>query len=1045
MRKPGILFAGAAAAVLAAAGLLGIHGVSAPAARIAHASHAAAAPVVTASAAPAPSVVASTPAPARRETPTTPVRPTFAASDETALADADASGVSCRPSIARAKERMEQATIGNVKNEGDRWAEWFYGQRAFPATIPVDAMGKAYASAIAHNKNGKGKNGATTIATAGSTSATRDSLVTGTSVWAPLGPSQIPRGQTDTTKGPRNTVSGRVSAIAVDPTNPDVVYASGAQGGVWKSTNATTASPAWTALTDNQPSLAVGAIAIDPADTNIVYVGTGEANGSCDSYYGEGILRSTDGGATWTTLAGNPGGPFAGQSISKIIIDPATAGTDNATTLWASTALAFLSSGTEQCALATGIYNGALWRSTDSGNTWTRMNVPTGALSGPGARIHDLALDPVDDNILYVAVRSAPTPVNGGVWRSNNAKDVNPKFTLVNSGFAQEAVAFPQVLRVTIGIANQTTLPLQRTLYAALESASGSGLWGFYKTTSGGATWSHVDGGNHGNGKIVGTTLTRLNGPAFSTAWKGKRIILGNFVSARVSAVNSASSISLNVNFGMKPTTQTWSVAAYPDYCNGQCFYDMTVGVDPHDSTGNTLYVGGNPQSFAGDLNDSHHRSHTLWVSTDGGSHWGSVSEGSASTGGIHTDDHAIAFDPSAAGRVYDGNDGGIWRSDDGGASWTDLNTNIAITQFQSVTQSAFNTDKIMGGTQDNGTDLHDSNVATPPAFFHSDDGDGGQSQIDQSADLVYLHTYFNGSNFMGPAIDFGPLIFATPGGESGPSTWGFAGGYFGYGPYYYNGMQPGDRVSFYAPLTENVGSSDGTFGNNPVYFGSNRLYRSKLPLPFNNQAAFGPAWTAVSPDNTIGGSDFLSAVATLPGKVGGKEIVYTGSSEGRVEVSSAVDPACAPPGPCVVPWSVIDDPSILPNRFVTQIDVDATDATGNTAYATFSGFNVNTPTRPGHVFKVTNALSAPTWTDITGDLPDVPANCIALDSATGTIYLGTDIGVFESSNGGVNWEYDSDTFPTVAVFGLDRNPTTGQIVAATHGRGMFELVPSGP
>jgi len=127
-------------------------------------------------------------------------------------------------------------------------------------------------------------------------------------------------------------------------------------------------------------------------------------------------------------------------------------------------------------------------------------------------------------------------------------------------------------------------------------------------------------------------------------------------------------------------------------------------------------------------------------------------------------------------------------------------------------------------------------------------------------------------------------------------------------------------------------------------------------------------------------------------------------------------------------------------------MEADASDTTGNTAYATFSGFNSNTPTRPGHVFKTTNGLSGtPTWTDISGDLPDVPANCIALDPTTGTIFLGTDIGIFESSNGGVNWTYDSDSLPTVAVFGLDRNPNTGQIVASTHGRGMFEFVPAGP
>ena len=354
---------------------------------------------------------------------------------------------------------------------------------------------------------------------------------------------------------------------------------------------------------------------------------------------------------------------------------------------------------------------------------------------------------------------------------------------------------------------------------------------------------------------------------------------------------------------------------------------------------------------------------------------------------------------------------------------------------------------------QDNGTDLHDPDTpATPPAFFHSDDGDGGQSLIDQANPAVFLHTYFNSAPvFMGPAIDLGPFFFGTKAGEAGPSTWFFAGAYFGYGTEYYNGMQPGDRVSFYAPLSHNAGLDTGLFGNNPTYFGSNRLYRSNLPLPFFFQFApynLGPAWTAVSPDITRNdGVDFLSAVATFPGTVDSKEVVYTGSSEGSIQVSSTVDPSCTPPGPCIATWSAIDDPTALPNRFVTEIEVDASDTTGNTAFATFSGFNANTPGHSGHVFVVTDALTGPTWTDKSGDLPDVPVNCIALDPS-GTIYVGTDIGVFQTTNIGdssPHWDYDNDSFPTVAVFGLDRNPNTGQIVASTHGRGMFQLVPAGP
>ncbi len=101
-------------------------------------------------------------------------------------------------------------------------------------------------------------------------------------VWSPIGPAPIPNGQV--AGGATNIpVSGRVTAIVVDPTNANLIYVGTAQGGVYRSSNAGVATPTWTPLMNSALSLAVGALALDPADHTKLYVGTGEGNFSLDS------------------------------------------------------------------------------------------------------------------------------------------------------------------------------------------------------------------------------------------------------------------------------------------------------------------------------------------------------------------------------------------------------------------------------------------------------------------------------------------------------------------------------------------------------------------------------------------------------------------------------------------------------------------------------------------------------------------------------------------------------------------------------------------
>src|SRR5262249_14415794 len=129
--------------------------------------------------------------------------------------------------------------------------------------------------------------------------------------------------------------SGRVTALAVDPCDStgNTAYLGGAQGGVWKTTNGGTN---WTPLTDSQASLAIGSIAVvgtpGSCSTSIVYVGTGEQSFSSDSYYGAGILRSSNGGTTWTLLTNsgfdstnrqfNSGGAPGMPAIGALSIQP---------------------------------------------------------------------------------------------------------------------------------------------------------------------------------------------------------------------------------------------------------------------------------------------------------------------------------------------------------------------------------------------------------------------------------------------------------------------------------------------------------------------------------------------------------------------------------------------------------------------------------------------------------------------------------------------------------------------------------------------------
>ncbi len=215
-----------------------------------------------------------------------------------------------------------------------------------------------------------------------------------TEPWTPLGPAPLASDASGVGLQDYNWVSGRATSVAIDPADPsgNTVYAGGAYGGVWKSSNAgplsvSPTSVVWTPITDNQPTLAVGSIAVQPQLTNpnptasVILVGTGETDSSVDSYYGLGILRSPDAGTTWTLISqdSTQTRSFAGLGFSQIAFSSTS---PNLVVAAAGAASEGIAEGLEiPVAVNRGIYY-----STDGGMSWTYASVTDGAsATDPGS------------------------------------------------------------------------------------------------------------------------------------------------------------------------------------------------------------------------------------------------------------------------------------------------------------------------------------------------------------------------------------------------------------------------------------------------------------------------------------------------------------------------------------------------------------------------------------------------------------------------------------------------------------------------------------
>ncbi|HEX6681792.1 MAG TPA: hypothetical protein VF062_03315 [Candidatus Limnocylindrales bacterium] len=791
--------------------------------------------------------------------------------------------------------------------------------------------------------------------------------------------------------------AGRTTSIAIGNFCLAIfcpAWITAAGGGVWRTWNIRANEPQWSYLGGPFGINAAGDVSIDPNDPTglTIYVGTGEAN-VCGSgcVHGVGLYKSTNGGISWTGPIGKA--DLGGKGIGEIAVKP---GSPNTIYVATTTALAGMSS-----VCCTGITRPVpdaakwgLYKTTNGGASWTFVHNGTAnpadcfgntaefnnlaACSPRGVR--SLELDPTNPEIVYAGSYAR------GIWRS---PDGGASWQQIKQSLATNVITTRPNFDVT-------KLPNGKTRMYVLEGNTGSPASALFRSDD-----------------------VAAGAPGFT----------------QLSSANPAD-----------PGFATHNV------CTGQCWYDAFVTTP--DGHPDMVYVGG---SYSYGETVANKRGVVL--SLDAGVTATDMTfDGTDSLhpNGLHPDQHDLVVNPGNPFQFFEANDGGVMRSSGklvNRASWCDdprrnltnaaakarcqqmlsaipskldsVNKGLTTLQFMSLSVSPHNKNLLQGGTQDNGT--WENGGGNTVTWRNTMIGDGGQSGFDAADPKFRFHT------FAGPQAD---VNFNSGGFEdwiwiSDPIA-GVPNSLF-YPPIISDPVVSKTMfvgTGFTAHRTTTAGLGNRTVAE------ANRIcneWTGTFEATCGDWAELGPNRLT----DAFWGTRAGGAVAAIERTKANKSSAWVATTTGRVFISNNVDAA----DPASVSFTRIDDDFAgAPNRFVSSIHVDP--ANGNRAWVSYSGFNVATPTTPGHVFEVTfnPATGTSSWVDRSGDLDDLPITDLVRDDVTGDLYAATDYGVVRLAAGTSTWTEAASGMPNVEITGLTIVPGERILYAASHGLGAWRL-----
>lgn len=686
--------------------------------------------------------------------------------------------------------------------------------------------------------------------------------------------------------------------------------------------------------------------------------------------------------SNWTSLGQSYNGatPIGGR-IKCIAIDP-----NNTNNLWAGSA------------------SGGIWKSTNAGTSWSY--VPTGMhVLG----VTSILVDPSNSNTIYAGTgevyRVDTSNIGFNVWKTRGTYGIGV-IKSTNGGTTWSQVMIKNTAQL-FAIQNMVFDPTNsNTIYICATD-------GLYRSTDNGGTWSQIlskiyvkdiainpsntnqivvsignmvnaDKGIYRttNGNNASPTWTKIT-TGLPATFEGS-ILLDNVGSGVLCASIGISSGSSNEIYRSTDFGATWSVLTTTNHCSYQFWFAHTVAINPFD-TDSIMFGGVSLYRYR-------------------------ISNTTRTTvGGPHADHHDIKFDPINRGRIYVCNDGGIYKSTNGGSTFSAINNGLNATQFYAslgVSSNITTPNRMAGGLQDNGQVIFNGTQWNKISWAG---GDGTSCAIDPS----------NHNNIL-VSRDARQVYRSTDGGSTGGSVnsyWGFV---------------ADSRTAFVAPLAFSKSSST------TVYLGSDNLHKSTNSGASFTNDAYATATNYIEAQNKT-----AIAIAVSPTNANKVYVSTSNFAQSDNDVNNIIitgQPNILRTTTGGTPFTSIK--GNLPDRFITDIAISPTN--DDSVFITLGGFGA------AHVYVTGNASmgSSTVWTPLGGIggsgrteavLPDVPFNAIVFDPVNPRIiYAGCDFGVYVSADRGNSW-VDFNTGFTDAVLVMDLQITSNnKIVAATHGKGVF-------